>query len=170
MTETAALENGNGAPAAPATPEEARTRLTALVADKSWSERMLAGDATARAEFKSLTEMSVNVDNRLESVLSGASEAPMIELTTEDGPLTTRNLATAVDDLREHGITNPDTIRQAINGRTISQEEYTRARVAKAALLGNKDFADRLLRGDFAARRDMTLLSIILNCEIEGAA
>jgi len=156
-------------PSDPKTPAEARARLDALTKNQEWGTKYLSGDVEARREFVSLTEMAAQAEHRLDNVLAGKAEPQLIELTSSEHPLSTRNLASAVEGLRESGLSD-DVIRQAIAGRPVSAEERRAVEQFRAMRLSNGDWAKKLLAGDHDAGRELTLMSIVLSSEVEGAS
>jgi hypothetical protein len=160
---TAAFHGTSGA--TPTTPAEAKARLAALSKDPKWRGDYLAGNVEARQEFGSLTEMAAQAESRLDDVLAGRGEATMMEVTTPEHPLTTRELAAAVASLREDGLSDA-TIRQVINGEPVSREEQRIAEQAIARLMGDKEWTAKLMAGGVAERRDFQLLCIIKNSPV----
>jgi hypothetical protein len=59
-------------PAPPANATEASNRLGALVADKDWSARLMAGHSETTAEFHSLTAMVAEGGDDIDVAMSGA--------------------------------------------------------------------------------------------------
>jgi hypothetical protein len=151
--------------ASPATPAEAQARLDALTRNKDWGEKYLSGNIEARREFASLTEMAAQAEYRLDNVLAGKVEPELMELTSSEHPLSTRNLSSAVESLREFGLSD-DVIRQAVTGRPVSAEERRAVEQFRAMRLSNGDWAKKLLAGDHDARRELTLMSIVLSSEV----
>src|SRR5262245_12303531 len=98
-------EQFRGAPpsANPTTPQEANARLDALKGDKSFYDRLMRGDVDSRREFDKLTELASR-DNRLDAAMSPNPEFPLMETTDLDHPLSTRDLHSAVEGLRESGV------------------------------------------------------------------
>jgi predicted transcriptional regulator len=152
-------------PTDPKTPTEAQARLDALTKNKDWGDKLTAGDVTTRREFTSLTEMAAKAEHRLDNVLAGKVEPELMELTSAEHPLSTRNLASVVESFREMGLSD-GTIKQAIEGGTVSKEEHGQAKQAMALLMSDAEWSKRLLSGDWSAKRDLQLLSIILNSQV----
>jgi hypothetical protein len=156
-------------PASPTTPTEARARLDHLTTDKQWAAKFEAGDADTRREFDTLTALVAEArpGDRLDDVLAGTATLPLIETVTA-GQLPTIKLMSAVDGLREAGISG-DAIRQAVNGVKVSRIEYEAGKQLHAQRVSDAEWRKRLLAGDASARREMTLMSIVLSSEIAEA-
>jgi len=84
------------------TPADAAAKLASLRDDKAWGARLYNGDVATRREFDSLSAMAATAGGRLDAVLAGAAP-PMVEMTDEDHPMTSRDMATVVGWLREDG-------------------------------------------------------------------
>jgi hypothetical protein len=154
----------------PSTPNEARARLNALSSDKEWGAKFVSGDADAHQEFKGLTELSARADaetDRIDAVLDGKAAVPMFETTT-DGELPTRHLVSAVDGLRELGISD-GAVRQALEGDKVTRAEHEMAKHHREAMHSNPDWVKKFLAGEHGARRESLLLSIILSSDVEGS-
>jgi hypothetical protein len=98
---------GSSPPASPTTPAKAKAKMHANAQNAEWRDKFLAGDVAARKEFDALTKMQADADDRVENVLSGKTESQFMEITTPEHPLSTRDLASAVETLREMGIKMP---------------------------------------------------------------
>jgi hypothetical protein len=80
--------------------------------------------------------------------------------------LNSRARADAVAGLREIGGLPDDVIKQIIDGHAVSGQEIAMARTVKAMRLSDEAFVARYMRGDLAARREMSLLATILSGEV----
>jgi hypothetical protein len=149
----------------PTTPTEARARLVDLTADKQWSEDFTAGRVEARREFATLTEMAAQADDRLENALAGKADAQLLEVTNAENPLTSRDIGTAINDLREAGLRD-ETIREIFDGVKMPAEIRRRCEQLKAKKLGDAEWTKRLLAGDHEAKRELTLISAVLSAEV----
>jgi len=168
LNEMAVALRGPGASADPKTPSEARRRLTELTADKQWSEDFTAGKVEARREFEGLTKMAAQADDRLENVLAGKAEPGLMEVTNAENPLTTRDLAGAIADLREAGLRD-QTIKEIFEGTKMPAEIRRRCEQLKAKKMGDAEWTRKLLAGDHEAKRELTLISAVLSADIEAA-
>jgi hypothetical protein len=151
----------------PTTATEARARLDHLVGDREWAKKLEAGDAEVNKEFHALTALAVDLRpaDRLDAALRGEVSPGLIETTTADNPLTTRKLASAVEGLREAGISD-DAIRQAINGGKDHPDVLRAVQELKAKLFGDAAWVKRYLDGGAVERRQATLIAIALNSEV----
>jgi hypothetical protein len=145
-------------------PPDARARLDALAADPNFLKKLEAGDVATKQEFKALTERVANAEpgDRLDAALRGEVNPGLIETTSVDNPLTTRKLASAVEGLREAGISD-DAIRQAINGGKDHPDVLRAVQELKARLFGDQTWVKRYLDGGALERKQATLIAIALN-------
>src|SRR5262245_10275350 len=121
-------------PEKPSNSAEAQARLDHLVGDREWGKKLEAGDAEVNKEFHALTALAAEAQpgDRLEAVLAGQRHnSAMIEV-VRDGELSTSKLASAVDGLREAGISDPAVIKQAIAGTPVTRAEVDATRQLKA--------------------------------------
>lgn len=147
------------------TPTEAAAKLSTLTQDKDWGGKLLNGDVATRREFDALSTLAANAGSRLDAVMAGA-EPPMIEMTDEDHPMTSHHLATMVGWMREDGMSDA-TIRQIAEGQPVTKEEHRTASQALTALMGDREWTAKLMKGDVRARRDHGLLHAIINSPIK---
>ena len=145
------------------TPSEASERLTARSADKGWRSKVLAGNGPEVQEFQALSAKRDEA-SRIDAALSGAEPAG-IEMTSDENPLTVRQMATAAGWLREDGLSDA-TVRQVLEGGPVSKEEHRVAEQTLSRLMGDKQWAAKLMGGDIGAQRDHRLLHIIINSPI----
>ncbi|MDI1343333.1 MAG: hypothetical protein PSV22_04415 [Pseudolabrys sp.] len=160
-------------PPAPAaeitTPQDAAARLETLGGDKQWRDKFFAGDAAARQEFEALTTLKAGPDVRIDAALAGAvNGGGQIEILDEDNPFTTSQLASVVANFREDNLSDA-TIKQVIKGEAVSADEHRLAKETLSRLVGDREWAKKLLSGDVGARRDHTLLHIIVNSPVKGS-
>jgi hypothetical protein len=146
------------------TPADAAAKLATLTEDKAWGARLFNGDVATRREFDSLTAMAATAGGRLDAVLTGA-EPPSIEMTDEDHPMTSRDMATVVGWLREDGVSDA-TIRQIAEGQPVSKEEHRIAEQALSRCIGDKEWTKKLMGGDVGTLRDHRLLLAIINSPV----
>jgi hypothetical protein len=154
-------------PPAPIKPEDAqgaRGRLEALSKDAGWSKRLFAGDPAATKEFHDLVALSASGDV-VRDTLAGIVEEPPIFETTIDGQLPRRVAAQAVNDFRNDGL-DDGTIAQAMHGGSVSLAEHRAATALLNARKSDPAWVEALMGGDYTAKREWTLLSVILSCDI----
>jgi hypothetical protein len=151
---------------APATAAEARVKLDVLKADQDWGKRLVAGDAAARQEFNQLTEKIVATEpaDRLGEVLAGRAEVPWME-SLSGGELSTRDLRGLVADLRAAGLSD-EAIREGIEGTTVPRAVYVAAQNLQRQRQGDAEWRAKLLAGDWAAKREQLLMSIVLSAGV----
>jgi hypothetical protein len=75
------------------------------------------------------------------------------------------NLAETVTDLRSAGL-DDGSIAMALNGGSVSLAEYRAAEALQATLKADPAWRARFLAGDYQAKRDQLLLSVILSSDI----
>ena len=149
----------------PQTPAEAKAQLDDLSKDKGWADKLMAGDVAARREFDVLTKMQADADDRLEGVLNGTAQPQMMELTTPEHPLSTRDLQSGVDGLREAGV-REEVIRDFLRGEPVSKETRQLVERFQAKRHGDAEWVKKLLAGDHEANRELTTMSIVLSAPI----
>lgn len=162
-----AAYNGAPPPAVPTDAAGAAARLELLASDKDWGVRLLSNDVAARAEFARLTELSSTLSETDLAMIghvppnyvhfNSASEAGLPEM------------AAAAADLREVGI-SPDSIRQLLDDREVSADEYQMVKHLHDQRFSDKAWTDRYMKGDLAARREATLMAIVLSAQIKRSA
>jgi hypothetical protein len=154
-------------PPAPIKPEDAqgaRQRLGELSKNPSWSKALFAGDTVVTKEFHDLVALSASGDVVADS-LAGIVEEPPIFETTVDGQLPRRVVQQAVADFRADGLDDA-AIGQAINGGAVSLAEHRAATALLNARKSDPAWVKALMSGDYTAKREWTLLSVILSCDI----
>jgi hypothetical protein len=150
------------------TGKEAQAALDARVNSKVFYNRFMRGEMQATRDWKTLHEvLDADPGNpKLDAILDGSAKIPIMEITSGFG-LQTRNLMEVVQGLKDKGLSD-DTIRQAVNGVTITKAEHDGIELMRKQLTGDAEWGKKLLAGDFEANRQMTLMNIILNCDVEG--
>jgi hypothetical protein len=169
---TAALEKMQAemhplAPIAPQDAQGARQRLGELSKDASWTRQLFAGDPVATKTFHeliALSESGDDVGDRLAGIVEDPATQPIFS-TTVDGEWPRRVLTEVVSDLRSAGL-GDQAIEQAIYGGSVSLAEFQAAQSLQSALHSDPDWRARFLSGDYAAKRDQLLLSVVLSCSI----
>jgi hypothetical protein len=152
----------------PQTAAEAGARLAALGQDPAWSAKLFAGNAEANREFHRLSQMIANGD-RTTDALAGIE--PRVSELTSGKELNTRNLTTAVRDLREMGL-DEDVIRMAIEGLPADTTPEQAAIIKQAALerrreiLGTPELRQRYLEKDPELVKNMAATAIALGSDI----
>ncbi len=147
--------------AEPKTPQEAALKLQTLAQNQQWRDQLLAGDSATRQQFATLTEMAASAADRLDNVLSGAAQPQPFEITTPSSPLSTRDLTSAVDGLRELGI-DDDPTRDFAKGEKVSPELYRKVEQWKARQMTDTDFVKRYMANDPEAIQQRTIANIIV--------
>jgi hypothetical protein len=157
-------------PAAPINPEDsqgARQRLSDLSKDATWTRQLFAGDPAAAKTFRELVALSESgnvVGDQLAGIVEDPATQPIFS-TTVDGEWPKRVVTEVVSDLRSAGL-DDRAIDQAVNGGSVSLAEYQAAQSLQSTLHSNPDWRARFLSGDYAAKRDQLLLSVVLSCSI----
>jgi hypothetical protein len=155
-------------PPAPVKPEDsqgAKQRLQELAKDPTWAKALVNGDPAANKQFAELNQLIAAGDAVSDAI------AGIVEPETESGFQTAvvgmshRDLAGTVTDLRASGLTDAS-IAMAINGGTVSLAEYRAAEALQSALKSDPAWRARFLAGDYQAKRDQLLLSVILSSTI----
>jgi hypothetical protein len=151
-------------PANPGTPVEASARLAFLTKDPAWREKVLAGDAATRQEMDSLTKMVAEGDPT-DGILAGVVPETMVEFQTP-GVASYLEMAAAVPMLRNAGLRD-EVIREILTDKKVGRREHEMTRLLQAEKMGDAEWRQRLLSGDFVARRELTLMSTILSATID---
>ncbi len=147
---------------------EARAALDARVGSKAFRDRLMRGEMQATRDWRSLHD-TIGADPgnmKLDAILAGTAEIPIMEATTGN-ELPTRKLLEVVQGFKEQGLSD-ETIRQAVNGGTVTKAEHDAIELMHKRLVSDPEWGKKLLAGDFEANRQMTLMNIILACEVEG--
>jgi hypothetical protein len=169
---TAALEKMQQQlhPPAPITPEDAqgaRQRLSDLSKDPGWTRQLFAGDPTAAKTFYeliALSEAGDDVGDRLAGITEDPAATPIFSTTT-NGEWPRRVVTELVGDLRSSGL-DDRAIEQAVHGGSVSRAEWQAAQSLQSTLHSDPAWRERFLSGDYQAKRDQLLLSVILSCSI----
>jgi hypothetical protein len=170
LAQMQAKYDASTAPAAPTdkptTAAEAKVRLDHLSRDPKWGEKLIAGDTDTLKGFRDLSALAAEAQpgDQLDRVIAGTAERPMMETVT-DGQLSTGKLMSAVEGLREIGLSD-DAIKEAINGGKNSAVIHRAVQELKTKLFGDPAWVKRYLDGGAIERRQATLISIALNSEV----
>jgi hypothetical protein len=149
-------------PIKPQDAQGARGRLELLSQDPRWSKALMNGDPTIREEFDRLVALSASGDVVADGIVE---ENEPIFSTTVDGALPPRVVAEVAQDLRASGLTDAS-IAQAVYGTPVSPQEHAAAAAMMNAKKADPTWRAALLAGDYAAKREWTLLCTILSCSI----
>lgn len=159
-------------PLPPVKPEDAqgaRHRLTALANDVRWSKALMNGEPAATKEFHDLVALSAagdDVNDAIVGIVEDPSTQPIFE-TTINGSLPRRILAQAVNDFRNDGLSDA-AIGQALNGGTVSLAEHRAAEALLNARKADAAWVKALTSGDHMAKKEWSLLTVILACDVAG--
>jgi hypothetical protein len=136
---------------------EAHARLAELAADPEWSQKLLDSDADTRREFDRLTAL-VASGSDADLALAGIMPKNHIDY----GPgASLRNQIETVPLLRQMGV-NDESIRQLLEGSPVTKAEHALAVQWRDQHMGDAEWRGKLLSGDYDARRELTLASIIM--------
>jgi hypothetical protein len=155
------------APIAPEDAQGARQRLGELSKDATWTKQLFAGDLAATKTFHELVALSESgnvVGDQLAGIVEDPATQPIFS-TTVDGEWPCRVVAEVVQDFRASGL-DDRAIEQAVHGGSVSLAEFQAAQSLQSALHSDPAWRARFLSGDYAAKRDQLLLSVILSCSI----
>lgn len=149
-------------PAGTGTGEQTGATLDSLLADQKFTDRLLAGGLSERREFDAAiaAKSAKSEGDHIDHIINGTAQAPIFQTLTGT-ELGVRDQMTAAAALKDTGV-NDAVIRQALEGKPVSKEEYQLVKNHKADLLGDKDFVTKYLSGDRSARRTMTLVQVAL--------
>ena len=161
----AAMDAGaNPSPPAVQDAQDARARLDLLSRDATWANRLFNGDVAARKEFDDLVAASAAGDN-VDDAIAGIEEPAPIFETTTGGQLPRRVVNEVIASMRDAGVSD-GAIGQALRGDSFSREEVAAVTALRAKLHGDADWVKRLLSGDYAAKREHLLMSIVLSSPV----
>jgi len=168
----AAHPNATPAPAAPANATltaalsaepknaaEAKAMRDQLVRDKEFGAKVQAGDVQARGRLHALNQKIAagdTADARIDAALAGIERVEG-EIVTAENPLTTREIALGVRELRAAGL-GDKTIEDVLRGVPITKEQSEAFKTTKSRLMRDREFGRLYLSGDVDARNFMKLL------------
>jgi hypothetical protein len=156
------------APIAPEDAQGAKQRLMELAKDPTWAKALVNGDPAANKQFADLNKLIATGDEVSDAI------AGIVEPATDSGFQTTvagmsrHNLAETVTDLRSAGLDDGSIAMALGSGQPVSLAEYRAAEALQATLKADPAWRARFLAGDYAAKRDQLLLSVILSSDIES--
>ena len=145
----------------PVNPNEARARLTQLNADKNWADKLMNGDAAARAEFKTLTEMVAGSTDPF------AAENEVVNSLDDRHAMPKARYDHMVEGLREQGMTaeSAQYLRDLDAGKSVARPTAGDAKAAQAALdrlSRDSEWAKKVLAGDVKANALRTRLGNVI--------
>jgi hypothetical protein len=145
-------------PAPPANAQEARTRLSAFVADNGKGAKLLSGDVETNREFTQLTAMAASDDGSTVSAAMAGGDIPDSQ---------SKVMAETASFLRTIGI-KEGIIEEFLQGHMVSAEEFKLTEAWKARQMKDPAFVKSYLSGEPLAREKMVLADIILSGGITG--
>jgi hypothetical protein len=144
---------------------EARVKLEALKADSEWGKRYLAGDVATRKTFEELTG-AIAAGGGSDADLALIGHHPDGHIDSGNGA-TLRDMISAVPELREAGVPD-DVIKQVLEDRPVSKTERAMTEQLLRERMGNAEWRQKLMSGDYAVKRENLLMSVILASRVEG--
>jgi hypothetical protein len=144
-------------PPAPSTPQEAASKLAELRANKDWGDRVLKSDPGALKEMRDLSRL-VAQGSDVDRIMAGEPDLPNLSV---GGQLSLKSVADAVPALRAAGISD-GAIHELLSDRKPTAEEFMAVKRFKSMRHGDESWVKRFLAGDFEARRESTLMNMIL--------
>jgi hypothetical protein len=154
------VQPADPSPVPPSPVAAARAALDGFVNNKEWAAKYFAGDVQARQQFADLTTAIANAGDDVDAAIAGTATPPGMEVLT-DGELPFRARMAVVEQMRTAGL-NDATIAEAMKGEAVTKQEVEMARQRQAMRHSDKDWVAKLLAGDWQARKEQLLLSIIL--------
>ena len=139
---------------------EAGAQLDGLIANPEFRSKLLAAGAAETRQFHELMAAKSGGENKLDKIIAGTAEMPLMEATTNN-ELSTHKIATSVSDLREVGLSD-DEIKQAVTGAPVSKAEYDAVKRLHADRLGNPEWTAKLLKGGATERLELTRMQVVL--------
>jgi hypothetical protein len=154
---------GRPVQAPPGNATEAAAKITALVHDPKFRDRLLSGDHEALQEWNGAHAV-YGAGYTADELLDENATAPLFKGAV-GGP-SPAQLGT-VELFRSVGISEP-AIRQFFEGKPVSRAEHRLVEVWKSERMSNKEWTARYLGGDKGAQREMMLANIVLSNGYEG--
>jgi hypothetical protein len=164
--------SGPTAPVQPAdptpVPPSANAQLDSLVHDPAWAKRFFDGDPAARTQFNDLTGKVAAVRDDVDAAIAGTAIAPspLVE-TVVDGELPFHARSAVIEGMRATGL-NDATIAEALKGEPVTRVEVEAAKRYQAMRHADPEWVSKLLKGDWQARKEQLLLSIILTNPVKA--
>lgn len=150
------------APVIPSAPGDAAARLNELKADPAWRDELLDGSVSHLKEMRDLQAVIGRGGNpEVDKAIAGLLDAAPFQTTKR------MTMIGTAEHLRESGIGDANVIRQVLAGDPVSPEEHAVATETRARLMRDSDFVARYTAGDGEAKRQMTLLNIVVSSPIK---
>jgi hypothetical protein len=161
---TAALATGS-APIVPTGPSPAlaAAKLEALMGNREFGPKLLAGDSAARREFDELNKVIAGGDGALADALKGvaAPSEPFAVQTVVDGELPAHALRTAVADLQTRGLAD-QAVAEVFSGKSFTAEEVRAAEQWRDRTMRDATSRAAYLKGDADLGRQMLVANAII--------
>lgn len=152
-------------PVIPSAPGDAAARLNDLKADPAWRDELLNGSASHLKEMRDLQAIISRGGNpEVDKAIAGVLDAAPFQTTKR------MTMIGTAEHLREVGIGDANVIRQVLAGDSVTPEEHAAASETKARLMRDNDFVTRYTAGDGEAKRQMTLLNIVVSSPVKRTA
>jgi hypothetical protein len=149
----------------PADAQEAQLLLDKLTKDTTWGKALVNGDPAARKQFDDLTKQVAAGDVVGDALAGIDSSTTPIFNTTVDGEWPLHVVTEVPHDLQAAGL-DAGAIVQAIRGGQVSVAEFRAAQALQSTLHSDPAWRTRFLAGDYQAKKDQLLLSVILSSTI----
>lgn len=155
---------GRTEPVIPSASSEAAARLSELKATPEWRDELLRGSPSHLKEMRDLQAVIAKGGGDVDQAIAGVPDVGPFQTSK------TKTMMATAKHLREAGIGDPGVIRQVLAGDAVSPQEHAAATEAKARLMRDSDFVKRYTAGDGEAKRQMTLLNIVISSPKRSAA
>jgi hypothetical protein len=146
-------------PAAPTTPQEATTQLAQLKADANFTKPFLEGAPTHVQRYQDLQTMidsgtTAEVDRAMAGEFQGFNSSEFVQMRG------------AAEMLTEAGV-RPEIVKDVLSGtHAVTAAEYAVVKQYKADRMSDKEWTARLMAGDATAKREWSLMNIVLTNDI----
>ncbi|MEH2485422.1 hypothetical protein [Bradyrhizobium sp. AZCC 2230] len=164
----AAISQPAAARVAPVIPSEASAaaaRLNELKSTPEWRDQLLDGSPSHLKEMRDLQAViSRGANPEVDKAIAGVLDAAPFQTTKR------MTMIGTAEHLRASGIGDTGVIRQVLAGEPVTPEEHATATETKARLMNDQDFVKRYTAGDGEAKRQMTLLNIVISSPKKSAA
>jgi hypothetical protein len=144
----------------------ANAQLTGLVNNKEWAAKFMAGDVEARKQFDGLTRTVAGAGDDTNAAIAGKATPPMIDALVE-GELPFHARSAVIEDLRASGLSDA-AIAEALTGTVATPAEIEQAKLYQRMRHSDPEWVKNLLAGDWQARKEQLLLSVILSKSDSG--
>jgi hypothetical protein len=152
-------------PIAPATAQEERAQLNALARDSTFAAALFGGDRAARAQFDRLVQLKNDADVVGDALAGVDQPQPQIFETLAHGQIPARDVKAVIEDMRLAGISD-GSIEEALRGTPVTAREYAAETALQASKHGDPLWVKNFLAGNYAEKREATLMSIVLSSPI----